>query len=100
MPDAKSRSGALGVMQVMPGTARGVSRKLGVRYAGKRSLVNPDTSIHLGTHYLSQMLRRFDNNRILASAAYNAGPYLQTSTCPFFGGKCSIFCLLSYPHNH
>jgi soluble lytic murein transglycosylase len=74
MPDAKSGSGALGVMQLMPGTAKMVAGKLGVSYDNNRSLTDPDLNIRLGTNYLGQMLRRFDNNRILASAAYNAGP--------------------------
>lgn len=74
MPDAKSKSGALGVMQLMPTTARLVAGRLGVNYANNTSLTEPELNIRLGTHYLGQMLRRFDNNRILASAAYNAGP--------------------------
>ncbi len=74
MPDAKSSSGALGVMQLMPGTAKQVAGKIGVSYASNRSLIEPDLNIRLGTNYLGEMLRRFDNNRILASAAYNAGP--------------------------
>lgn len=74
MPDARSSSGALGVMQLMPSTAELVARKLGVSYKNNTSLTDPDLNIQLATNYLSQMLRRFDNNRILASAAYNAGP--------------------------
>lgn len=74
MPDARSSSGALGVMQLMPSTAELVARKLGVSYKNNTSLTDPDFNIQLATNYLSQMLRRFDNNRILASAAYNAGP--------------------------
>lgn len=74
MPDAKSGSGALGVMQLMPATAKMVAGNLGVSYANDRSLIDPDLNIRLGTNYLGQMLRKFDNNRILASAAYNAGP--------------------------
>lgn len=74
MPDAKSPSGALGVMQLMPATAKIVARQLGLSYANNTSLIKPDLNIRLGTHYLGQMLRKFDNNRILASAAYNAGP--------------------------
>ncbi len=74
MPDARSSAGALGVMQLMPGTAQLVARQIGVSYKNDTSLTDPDLNIRLGTNYLSQMLRRFDNNRILASAAYNAGP--------------------------
>lgn len=74
MPDARSRSGALGVMQLMPGTAALVARQLGVSYGNNKELWNPDLNIRLGSHYLGSMLRRYGNNRILASAAYNAGP--------------------------
>lgn len=74
MPDARSHAGAMGLMQLMPSTAALVAKKLGVTYKNNRSLTEPDLNIKLGTNYLSQMLRRFDNNRILASAAYNAGP--------------------------
>ena len=74
MPDARSPSGALGVMQLLPATARQVAKQLGVRYAHSGSLTQPALNIQLGTHYLGQMLRKFANNRIVASAAYNAGP--------------------------
>ena len=74
MPDAKSSSGALGLMQLMPATARLVAKGLGLKYDGNRALTEPSLNIRLGTQYLGQMLRRFDNNRILATAAYNAGP--------------------------
>lgn len=74
MPDAQSGSGALGVMQLMPATAKATARKLGVRYRSSRQLLDPETNIKLGSAYLSMMLKRFNNNRILASAAYNAGP--------------------------
>ena len=58
----------------MPTTAQIVAKKLGVTYKNNSSLTEPDLNIKLGTNYLSERLRRFDNNRILASAAYNAGP--------------------------
>jgi soluble lytic murein transglycosylase len=74
MPDARSSSGALGVMQLMPATARHVAGKVGVSYSNNSNLTEPELNIRLGSHYLAEMLRRFDNNRILASAAYNAGP--------------------------
>ena len=74
MPDAKSSAGALGVMQLMPATARLVANKTGTRYRSTSELTKVNLNIQLGTHYLAQMLRRYQNNRILASAAYNAGP--------------------------
>ncbi|HJN49139.1 MAG: transglycosylase SLT domain-containing protein [Pseudomonadales bacterium] len=74
MPDAKSSAGALGVMQLMPNTAKIAAARMGIAYRSKSQLIEPDKNISLGTAYLGQMLRRFDNNRILATAAYNAGP--------------------------
>lgn len=74
MPDARSSAGAMGLMQLMPGTAKLVARQTGVNYDNSRSLTQPSLNIQLGSQYLRNMLNRFDNNRILASAAYNAGP--------------------------
>ena len=73
-PDAKSSAGALGVMQLMPATAKLTAERIGIKYKSSSELTNPTVNIKLGSHYLGLMLRQFDNNRILASAAYNAGP--------------------------
>ena len=73
-PDAKSSAGALGVMQLMPATAKLTAERTGIKYKSSSELTNPTVNIKLGSHYLGLMLRQFDNNRILASAAYNAGP--------------------------
>ncbi len=70
-PNIKSYAGAVGLMQLMPGTARLVSRKSGIRLG---ALVDPDTNVALGSEYLRQLLLKFNGNRVLASAGYNAGP--------------------------
>lgn len=71
---AKSGVGAAGLMQIMPATARWVARKLGIK-SYRRALIHElDTNLRLGTYYLKTVLSRFDNNPVLASTAYNAGP--------------------------
>lgn len=73
-PDARSPVGALGLMQVMPGTGALVSRRLGLPAPSDAALVDPDLNLKLGSAYLAQMLERFGGNLIMAAAAYNAGP--------------------------
>jgi soluble lytic murein transglycosylase len=73
MPDARSSAGALGLMQLMPDTAREVARGLRIKTSAA-DLQRPEPNIRLGSTYLSSMLKRYNGNRILATAAYNAGP--------------------------
>jgi soluble lytic murein transglycosylase-like protein len=63
-PRAVSKRGAVGLMQLQPATAR--------RY-GVKDIYDPEQNIRAGTHYLSDLLTRFDSNLELALAAYNAG---------------------------
>lgn len=73
MADARSPAGALGLMQVMPATGRGIARSLQTTYRGSRTLLDPPTSIRFGAYYLRELLDRFDDHPALAIAAYNAG---------------------------
>jgi soluble lytic murein transglycosylase-like protein len=63
-PHAVSKRGAVGLMQLLPATAR--------RY-GVQDIYDPEQNIRAGTRYLSDLLTRFDSNLELALAAYNAG---------------------------
>lgn len=73
-PLAKSRVGALGLMQLMPYTARRVAKSLGLKRPGQADILNIDYNIKLGTKYFKTVLNQFDDNVSLAAAAYNAGP--------------------------
>lgn len=73
-PKIRSPVGATGLMQLMPGTAQHTARMYNLNYSSPGQLLDPDTNISLGTAYLQYTLGMFDNNRILASAGYNAGP--------------------------
>ena len=75
LPHARSPVGAMGMMQLMPNTARQVSKELGLPVANKKALLTPDLNVKLGTSYMSQLLAQFNGNIILATAAYNAGPH-------------------------
>lgn len=71
---AQSPVGARGLMQLMPATAQETANKLGVAYQNTQQLFDPDMNIRLGSAYLKRLLDLYDGNRVLASAAYNAGP--------------------------
>lgn len=73
--NAQSRVGARGLMQLMPKTAQETASKHKVPYKRTSQLYNPETNITLGSAYLGDMLKRFDNNPAFAAAAYNAGPH-------------------------
>ncbi|MGY3942661.1 transglycosylase SLT domain-containing protein [Aeromonas tecta] len=73
-PLAQSPVGARGLMQLMPATAKETAAKLGVPYRNEQQLFDPAMNIRLGSAYLKRLLDVYDGNRILAAAAYNAGP--------------------------
>jgi len=71
---AKSRAGAMGLMQLMPATAKSLSRSV-LRSRYRRAfLYDPGVNARLGAAYLRSLLDRFDDSTILALAAYNGGP--------------------------
>ncbi|CDH44426.1 transglycosylase SLT domain-containing protein [Candidatus Contendibacter odensensis] len=73
-PDARSPVGALGLMQIMPATGRQIAQELRDVSADNPPLLRPDINIRYGVHYLRQILERLQDNPMLATAAYNAGP--------------------------
>jgi soluble lytic murein transglycosylase len=73
-PRVVSPVGALGLMQVMPRTAREVAGWLDVEYSEPRLLTDPVFNATLGARYLERLARRFDGNAVMMAAGYNAGP--------------------------
>lgn len=69
----RSPRGAVGLMQILPATARRIVSDLGVEAAPDR-LDDPHENLLLGASYLAALLKRFERNPALAAAAYNAGP--------------------------
>ncbi len=74
IPDIRSSAGAIGIMQLMPATGQRTASELSLPWQGLPTLTDPASNIRLGTTYLGQMLKRFADNRVAATAAYNAGP--------------------------
>ncbi|WP_191058689.1 lytic transglycosylase domain-containing protein, partial [Geminicoccus harenae] len=72
-PRAQSPAGALGLLQLMPGTAKAMARKQGMPYADVRLLTDPGYNVTLGRTYLEEQLGRW-GEPAMAIAAYNAGP--------------------------
>jgi soluble lytic murein transglycosylase len=72
--DARSSVGALGLMQLMPNTAKYVAKELNLKRPSQDELLKAPTNIQLGSHYLKNVLTKFGGNQALATAAYNAGP--------------------------
>ncbi|MBF0462136.1 MAG: lytic transglycosylase domain-containing protein [Magnetococcales bacterium] len=72
-PNAVSPKGAVGLMQLMPATAR---------LYGVTDMTDPETNIHGGARFLADLLRQFNNDLELSLAAYNAGP----TTVAKYGG--------------
>ncbi len=70
---ALSISDAYGLMQIIPPTARTLARQLNTSLNGNDSLYNPRLNILLGTKYLDDLIKDF-NNPLFAVASYNAGP--------------------------
>ncbi|MEP7070565.1 MAG: transglycosylase SLT domain-containing protein, partial [Usitatibacter sp.] len=73
MPEARSRVGATGLMQLMPATARWVARQISLAPFRPEMLVRPEVNLQMGAYYFRRVLNDL-GHPILATAAYNAGP--------------------------
>ncbi len=89
-PKAVSGMGAVGLMQLMPSTAKYVAKKFDFKFKGRNSLYNPSTNVRLGIAYLSLLDRRY-NNMEHALWAYNYGPERYKSHKKTLGGSLPYY---------
>lgn len=99
MRDVRSSAGAIGLMQLMPATGREVAASISLPYSGVDTLTNPQSNIRLGTSYLGQMAQRYSGNRVLATAAYNAGPHRVDRWLPTTGKQDARIWIENIPFN-
>lgn len=71
---AKSSANAMGLMQVIPSTARRVAKKNQIELKRLNHMYQPKINVEVGTAYLKHLSKRFDDHPVLMAAAYNAGP--------------------------
>jgi len=83
--EAISRAGARGLMQLMPNTARKVTRDLNLEYSLKRLNSDWKYNVELGSEYLHFLLLKYDGSLLLALGAYNAGPSRMDSWIKKYG---------------
>lgn len=74
IPGARSSTGAIGLMQLMPRTARWVAKRMGMKSYRQGMAEEIETNLTMGMYYLKYVSSRLDGPPVLASAAYNAGP--------------------------
>ena len=71
---ANSHAGAKGLMQIMPYTAKLVSKQAKLPYSRSRLTTDPEYNINLGSHYIAGLILEYEGSYPFAVAAYNAGP--------------------------
>lgn len=74
MDHARSSAGAVGLMQLLPSTARYISKQIGQSQYQYQSLTDAQSNIELGSAYLRYLLDKYQGHLVMATAAYNAGP--------------------------
>ena len=86
-PYAKSNKGAMGLMQLMPGTGKYVSQIMNTNWQGIYRLHDMEYNIRLGVRYYKYLMERFHGNQVFALIAYNWGP---TNTARAYKGGSNI----------
>ncbi|CAN8139103.1 soluble lytic murein transglycosylase [uncultured Thiomicrorhabdus sp.] len=76
--DIRSSAGAVGLMQLMPKTAKYIGKKIGSKKTSVYALTEAKNNIQLGSAYMRYLSEKYNGNKVLATAAYNAGPHRVT----------------------
>lgn len=84
---AVSRVGAIGLMQIMPGTANAVAQRYGFSAVARDDLFDQETNIRIGVRYVEQLLNQFSGDVVQTIAAYNAGPVVVGSWIALHRGR-------------
>lgn len=84
---AKSPRGALGLMQILPATARELAPEVGVQIQSDEDIQDPDINLHLGVYYLTKLQAMFPYDDVAVLSAYNAGPGV---TAQWLQGKAML----------
>ena len=71
---AQSSANAMGLMQITPATGKRVARKHGINWRGSKQLKTVAGNLPIGTAYMRDLLLEYDDNPVLVSGSYNAGP--------------------------
>jgi soluble lytic murein transglycosylase len=73
-PQALSSSKAIGLMQLMPATAKDVAKRKNIKLNEKEEIFNPELNAQLGTLYLGRLSNQFKSELVYTAGGYNAGP--------------------------
>jgi soluble lytic murein transglycosylase len=96
--DARSPAGARGLMQLMPATGKQTAQKHDIRWTGTSGLLDIDHNIRLGTAYLREVMDRYGDNPVLASASYNAGPHRVRRWLPEQDTRTAVSWVATIPY--
>lgn len=86
-PHALSSSKAIGLMQLMPATAKAVAKRIKIKLTGKAEIFDPELNTRLGTLYLGRLSNKFKSELIYTAGGYNAGPRNMSKWINRWNGK-------------
>src|SRR5699024_5216493 len=89
-PNVRSSANAIGLMQLLPSTAKATAQQANYSLQRANNLTDPLGNILLGTAHLQQLAQKYGNNRLLIAAAYNAGANRVDRWLDENGGKLSM----------